>query len=86
MSSKTESKSKTRPGAPDFEASLKSLETIVERLEGSELPLEKAVEEWEKGIKLRDTCARILQQAEQKVEVLMKKGDDYQLEKFDDEA
>ena len=84
MSPKAQSKSKSG-AAPDFEKSLKALEKIVERLEGSELPLEKAVEEWEKGIELRDACSRVLQQAEQKVEVLMKKGDGYELEPLDED-
>lgn len=79
------SDAKTSRSAPDFESSLKSLETVVERLEGEQLPLETAVKEWEKGIKLRDTCAKILGKAEQKVEILMNKGKAGQLEPFDDE-
>ena len=85
MSPKADTKTTARRSAPDFEASLKSLETVVHKLESSELPLETAVKEWEKGIKLRDTCARILRDAEQKVEVLMNKGETQALEPFDDE-
>lgn len=61
----------TKSSSPDFEKSLKALESVVEKLESADLPLEKAVKEWEKGVALRDTCAKILIQAEQKVEVLM---------------
>lgn len=85
MTPKAEAKTKTRKTAPDFEASLKSLEQIVEKLEGSELSLETAVKEWEKGIKLRDSCAHILRDAEQKIEILMNNSGDDQLEPFDDE-
>ncbi|MFK7886673.1 MAG: exodeoxyribonuclease VII small subunit [Gammaproteobacteria bacterium] len=71
----------TKSSSPDFEKSLKSLETVVEKLESADLPLEKAVKEWEKGVALRDTCAKILSQAEQKVEVLM--SADAEKEPFD---
>lgn len=65
-----------KSSTPDFEKSLKALETVVERLENDDLPLDKAVKEWEKGIKLRETCEKILASAEQKVEVLMQAEDD----------
>ena len=66
----------SKPATPDFEKSLKALEAVVERLENDELPLDRAVKEWEKGIKLRETCEKILASAEQKVEVMMQAEDD----------
>lgn len=66
-----------KSSTPDFEKSLKALETVVERLENDDLPLDKAVKEWEKGIKLRETCEKILTSAEQKVEVLMQADDEF---------
>lgn len=76
-----------KSGTPDFEKSLKALEAVVEKLENDDLPLDKAVKEWEKGIKLRDTCEKILTSAEQKVEVLMQAEDSFDDEEdpFDDD-
>ena len=69
----------------DFETTLKELEAVVERLEDGELPLEQAVKEWEHGMKLRETCQKILQQAEQKVDVLVRKGEDFTTEPLADD-
>lgn len=74
----------SKTSAPDFEKSLKALEAVVEKLESDDLPLDKAVKEWEKGIKLRDTCEKILVTAEQKVEVLMRAEDE--TDPFDGES
>ena len=70
---------------PDFETALKELEKIVETLEDGDLPLEKAVQEWEKGMKLHATCQKTLTKAEQKVDVLMKKSSGYEAEPLDPE-
>ncbi len=59
--------SKTKP---DFEKSLVALEKIVETMESGQLPLEKALSEFEKGVKLIRECQQSLQQAEQKVKIL----------------
>jgi exodeoxyribonuclease VII small subunit len=58
-----------------LEQSLKELEALVERLEAGDLPLEDALKQFEQGVKLTRTCQTILKQAEQKVEVLLKKTD-----------
>ena len=76
---------KTKSSKPDFEASLKALEEVVERLEDGDLPLESAVKEWEKGVKLRATCEKVLSAAERRVEVLMRKDDGYEAEPLDDD-
>ncbi len=55
-----------------FEASLKELESIVETLERGELPLEKALEMFERGVKLSRSCQQRLDEAERKVEILVK--------------
>ena len=68
---------------PDFEQSLKKLEAILERLESGDLPLEKAVKEWESGMKLRDSCEKILAQTQQKVDILLSKAGSETLEPFD---
>jgi len=55
-----------------FEASLSRLEEIVTQLEGGELPLEQSLKLFEEGIKLARICNARLEEAERKVEILMK--------------
>jgi len=55
-----------------FENALKELEQIVEQLEDSELPLDDALKLFERGIKLSQFCSSKLDDAEQKVELLIK--------------
>ncbi|MDC9595957.1 exodeoxyribonuclease VII small subunit [Xenorhabdus anantnagensis] len=56
---------------PAFETSLKELEQIVIRLESGELPLEDALNEFERGIQLARQGQKTLQQAEQRVQILL---------------
>ena len=56
-----------------LEKSLEELEALVARLDGGELPLEQALKEFERGVKLTRQCQAALQEAEQKVEILLKK-------------
>ena len=58
---------------PSFEQILARLQNVVERLEGGDLPLEQALKEFEHGVKLTRQCQAALQEAEQKVEILLKK-------------
>ena len=55
-----------------FEASLEELERIVRELEQGELPLEKSLELFEQGVKLSRECQDRLNQAERRIEVLMR--------------
>ena len=55
-----------------FEEALKRLEEIVEMLESDELPLEKALEVFEEGVRMSRICSQILQRAELKVEELIR--------------
>ena len=59
----------------DFEGSLKQLEEIVSKLEGGELTLDQALELFEEGIKLSRYCNAKLEEAERKVEALIKSAD-----------
>jgi exodeoxyribonuclease VII small subunit len=59
---------------PSFEKNLDQLEGVVKQLEGADLPLEKALELFEKGVRLSDECKKQLTEAETRVEVLLKKG------------
>ena len=60
---------------PDFEASLAELESIVQRLEQGELPLEESLRQFERGVALTRSCQKSLRQAEQKIRVLSKGAD-----------
>lgn len=72
---------------PDFETALTMLEEVVTRLESGELPLEKALAEFEQGIKLAKLGQARLQQAEQRIQILLQKSDTAPLADFrgDDE-
>jgi exodeoxyribonuclease VII small subunit len=56
----------------DLEKSLAELEALVEELESGDLPLEKAMQKFEQGIKLTRGAQAALKDAEQRVEVLLK--------------
>ena len=68
--------------SPPFEAGLQDLEQIVKEMEGGDLPLERALELFEKGMKVSDTCRKQLEDAETRVEILVRKGDKVQPEPF----
>ncbi len=61
--------------APKFEKALARLETIVTELERGELPLDESLKIFEEGIKLSKTCLKVLDDAERKVEILVKDSD-----------
>ena len=58
--------------APDFETALKRLEEIVKKLENGELSLDSALQLFEEGIKLSHFCHTRLEEAERRVEILLK--------------
>ena len=69
-----------------FEASLSRLEEIVSSLEGGELPLEQSLKLFEEGIKLARICNARLEEAERKVEILLKdKGGKMTAKSFEEE-
>ena len=55
-----------------FEASLAQLETIVRQLEAGDLPLEESLKLFEKGVALSRQCRERLNEAERRIEILMK--------------
>ena len=59
----------------DFESNLKQLEEIVTQLEGGDLTLDKALELFEEGVKISRYCNSKLEEAERKVEILIKSAD-----------
>ena len=74
---------KKQPEKPDFEAAMQQLETVVEKLEQGDLPLEQALSEWERGMTLQNRCHEILAEAEQKVEAVVEKNGSVEVEPFD---
>jgi exodeoxyribonuclease VII small subunit len=60
---------------PTFEQSLKKLETIVEQLEKGDLPLEDSLKLFEQGVDLSAVCKKELDEAESKVQTLIKQRD-----------
>ncbi len=58
-----------------FETSLKELEKIVRGLEEGDLSLEESLKLFENGVKLSRECQERLNQAERRIEVLLKDGD-----------
>jgi exodeoxyribonuclease VII small subunit len=60
------------PDAPDFETALKKLEEIVKKLENGELTLDSALELFEEGVRLSRFCHSKLEEAERRVEILLK--------------
>ncbi len=70
----------------EFEAALEELEALVTRMEEGELPLEEALEQFERGIRLTRDCQKALREAEQKVDLLMEKAGDPDVTPFDPES
>jgi exodeoxyribonuclease VII small subunit len=72
------------PDQPElsFEACLEELEKVVKELEGGDLPLERSLELFEKGVQLSNTCRKQLEEAETRVETLIRKNGRVQPEPF----
>jgi len=72
----------------DFEKALAELEQLVGHMEQGDLTLEQSLKEFERGVELTRHCQKALQEAEQKVEVLLQKSADAELSPFtrDDES
>ena len=67
---------------PDFETAMRDLEELVERLEHGDLPLEESLAAFERGVMLTRACQSALKEAEQKVEILLKKAGEPAVEDF----
>ena len=66
-----------------FEECLQRLEKIVQELEKGEVPLEKSLTLFEEGMQLSSACRKELEEAEGKVEILLKKNGKLQAEPFE---
>jgi exodeoxyribonuclease VII small subunit len=63
------------PKRGEFEKSLARLEEVVKRLESADLSLDEAMKLFEEGVKLSRECQKQLEEAEGRVEILLKKAD-----------
>ena len=76
-----ESAPNMQSGAP-FEASLDELEKVVKALEAGDLPLDRSLELFSRGMELSDVCRKQLEEAETRVETLIRREGTYQPEPF----
>ena len=67
---------------PRFEDCLQRLEKVVQELEKGEVPLEKSLTLFEEGMQLSASCRKELDEAEGKVEILLKQNGKIQAEPF----
>lgn len=67
----------------NFEAALAELEALVERMEHGDVPLEESLQLFERGVTLTRQCQQALKDAEQKVEILLRKTAAAEPEPFD---
>ncbi len=68
----------------DFEKALVELESLVERLERGDVPLDEALRTFERGVALTRHCQACLQAAQQKVEILLKRSGQPEVRPFED--
>jgi exodeoxyribonuclease VII small subunit len=66
----------------DFESSLNELEKLVQRLESGDLPLDEALKTFERGVELTRYCQTSLKAAQQKVDILLKRSGQSEVEPF----
>jgi exodeoxyribonuclease VII small subunit len=65
-----------------FESCLDELEKVVKELEGGDLPLERSLELFERGMSLSDACRNQLEAAETRVEMLIRRDGKMTAEPF----
>jgi exodeoxyribonuclease VII small subunit len=66
-----------------FEQSMQELETLVTRMEHGDLPLEDALQSFERGIQLSRHSQQKLKDAEQKVQILISQNGQQTLDVFE---
>ncbi|MBM3740585.1 MAG: exodeoxyribonuclease VII small subunit [Acidobacteria bacterium] len=65
-----------------FEKNLEELERVVKQLEAGELPLEQSIQLYERGVALSEACRKQFDDAESRVEILLKRGSGVRAEPF----
>ncbi|MEW6721341.1 MAG: exodeoxyribonuclease VII small subunit [Thermodesulfobacteriota bacterium] len=69
---------------PSFEEALKGLEAVVARLESGEAPLEESIRLFEEGMALSGICRKRLDEADRKIELLLRKPEGVSTETVDE--
>ena len=73
-----------KKSSPSFEEALQKLESLVEKMESGDTSLERSLESFEEGMHLIKACREQLENAEQKVQSLIKDSDgNLDLEEFE---
>lgn len=65
-----------------FEEALKKLEEIVREMESGDLTLEESLKSFEEGVRLSRFCAKKLDEAERRIEVLLKNEEGLEIQPF----
>jgi exodeoxyribonuclease VII small subunit len=65
-----------------FEEALGRLEDIVRKMEAGDMSLEESLKAFEEGIKLARVCSRKLDEAERRVEILLKQEEGQVIKPF----
>ena len=68
---------------PDLETSLKEINILVEAMEKGDLTLDQSLNQFEKGITLITHAQKILEEAEQKIQILIKNNEEDTLKLFE---
>jgi len=63
------------PTIKDFESATAELDAIVRKLEAGDLPLEKSMELYERGLQLSRFCHAKIEEAERRIELLNERGE-----------
>jgi len=79
----TDSSSSAETLLPTFEQLLQELEVLVTQLESGDLPLNEALATFERGVRLTRECQAALSSAQQKVQLLLQRGEHVVIEEFD---
>jgi exodeoxyribonuclease VII small subunit len=70
---------------PDFEKLLVELDKIVQRMEQGDQSLDQTLKDFERGMELSEQCQKSLDAAQQRVDKLVKKHGNFQLESMDED-
>lgn len=78
---------KTKPNTlPSLEESLTEITNLIDKMEHGDQTLEQSLTHFERGITLVKHCQKVLQEAEQKVQILIQTNNQETLTPYDDEA
>jgi exodeoxyribonuclease VII small subunit len=69
-----------------FEEALTKLEEIVKKMESGDLTLEESLKSFEEGVRLSRFCAKKLDEAERRIEVLLKNEEGLDIRPFKEES